>query len=277
MKRFFLLILFSALLLANQYDYLLFSNNFQDVKRGLQLGANVNARLRGSTPLYDAARKNNAQAVYLLINYHANVNAICHGETALHKVVQFNNIRLTEALLKAGARVNVKDSIRGNTPLQYAAMKNNIDILRLLIKAGADMNIPNNSGDTPARYILSRILIPALRVDNSHLAIASSAFTLSSGAAGVSATNLTNSFITITNVALYINGELITEMPINKTLAPRSSSGIASLNIPRDAYRSVSISSSGVMNIQYGFAIQYNINNSQQTLYKTSKTTTRAW
>lgn len=103
MRKTFFILLLSSMVLANRYDYLLFSNNYADVRKGVDLGANVNCTLRGSTPLYDASRKNNVEILYLLINRGANLNAISHGETALHKVVQFGNYRFTEALLKAGS------------------------------------------------------------------------------------------------------------------------------------------------------------------------------
>ncbi|MCE3039813.1 ankyrin repeat domain-containing protein [Helicobacter anatolicus] len=272
-----ILFLFSTFVFANQYDYLLFSNNVQEVKRGLQRGANVNAMLRGNTPLYDAARRNNMQAVYLLINYRANVNTICHGETALHKVVQYGNLRIADALLRAGAKVNARDQIRGNTALHYAVAKNDINMIRLLVKEGADLNAPNNIGDTPAKYILSKIQIPSVKVDNKHLVIASTAFSVSNGAVGVSASNLTESFITITSVALYINGNLITESSVNKTIAPRSSQGLVSLTIPRETYQNIQLSRNGNASIQYGFAVEYLIDNSRKTLYKVTKNNTRAW
>lgn len=277
MKKFCFFIVFSTLLLANRYDYLLFSNNLQDVKRGLELGANVNAMLRGSTPIYDAARKNNMQALYLLINYRANVNTFCHGETALHKVVQFSNLRMADALINAGAKINARDNIRGNTPLHYAVAKNDINMIRLLVKNGANLNATNNIGDTPSKYILSKVQIPAVKVDNKHLVIASSAFSVGSGAVGVSATNLTDSFVTITNIALYINGELITETSLNKSLPPHSSYGLTSLNIPKDTYKSISLSKNGSATVKYGFAIEYTIDDSRKTLYKVTTNNARAW
>ncbi len=73
---------------ANErYNHLLFSNNYTEVRKGINLGADIEARLRGSTPLHDAARKGNMEILYLLIERGADVNAVCHGETPLLKVV----------------------------------------------------------------------------------------------------------------------------------------------------------------------------------------------
>lgn len=277
MKKIFLIFLLPYLLLANKYDYLLFSNNYTDVRKGIDLGANVNAILRGSTPIYDASRKNNTEILYLLINRGADVNKVCHGETPLHKVVQFGNYRFAQALLKAGAKPNVKDSIRGNTPLHYAISRNDKAMITLLMNYGADMYIENNTGDTPARYIFSKVQIPAMRVENKELIIASSAFSIGQGAVGVSGNNPTDAFVTISKIALYVNGDLISEIEVNRSLAPRSSAGLGSLPITREAYKSVSLSKNGTANVKYGFAVKYSINGKSKTLYETTKTDIKVW
>lgn len=277
MKKTLYFLLFQYLLLANQYDYLLFSNNYRDVRKGIDLGADVNAVLRGSTPIYDASRKNNVEILYLLINRGADVNKVCHGETPLHKVVQFGNQKFAQALLKAGAKPNIKDSIRGNTPLHYAVGRNDKAMIALLMSYGADMYIENNMGDVPARFVFSKVQIPAMRVENKQITVASSAFSLSQGAVGVSVGNSTNTFITVVTVALYVNGNLISEIEVNKSLAPRSSSGVGSLPITREAYKSVPLSKDGSAKVKYGFAVKYTIDGSSKTLYETTKTNLKVW
>lgn len=262
---------------ANKYDYLLFSNNYTDVRKGVDLGADVNSRLRGSTPLYDASRKNNMDILYLLIHRGADVNAISHGETALHKVVQFGNLKFAQALLKAGADPDIKDTIRGNTPLHYAVSRQDSNMIALLMKYGADMYIQNNNGDTPARYILSRVSVPTIQLADKNIALTSSPFRVSQGSVGFSIANLTPEFITITYAALYINGDLISESNFNRTLPPNASANIGSLPITKDAYKSISISRSGIAKIKYGFAIEYTINGSNKSMYKTTRTDIQVW
>lgn len=262
---------------ANKYDYLLFSNNYTDVRKGVDLGADVNSRLRGSTPLYDASRKNNMDILYLLIHRGADVNAISHGETALHKVVQFGNLKFAQALLKAGADPDIKDSIRGNTPLHYAVSRQDSNMIALLMKYGADMYIENNNGDTPARYILSRVSVPTIQLADKNIALTSSPFRVSQGSVGFNIANLTPEFVTITYVALYINGDLISESNFNRTLPPNASANIGSLPITKDAYKSISISRSGIAKIKYGFAVEYTINGSNKSMYKTTRTDIQVW
>ncbi|MDO7252541.1 ankyrin repeat domain-containing protein [Helicobacter cappadocius] len=262
---------------ANKYDYLLFSNNYKDVRKGIDLGADVNSRLRGSTPLYDASRKNNMDILYLLINRGADVNAISHGETALHKVVQFGNLKFAQVLLKEGADPNIKDSIRGNTPLHYAVSRQDNNMIALLMKYGGDMYIENNNGDTPARYILSRVSVPAVRLGDKNILLTSSAFRVSQGSVGFSIANLTPDFVTITYAALYIDGDLVSESQFNRTLPPNASANIGSLPISKDAYKSISISRSGMAKIKYGFAVEYTINGSNKSMYKTTRIDVQVW
>lgn len=262
---------------ANRYDYLLFSNTYTDVRKGVDLGADVNGRLRGSTPLYDASRKNNMEILYLLLRRGADVNAISHGETALHKVVQFNNLKFAQVLLKAGAKPNIQDEIRGNTPLHYATNARNSAMISLLMSYGADMEIANNTGDTPARYILANVNVPSMMTENKHIRLVSSAFRVGGGSAGLSITNLTDEFITITYGALYMDGDLVSEQAFSKKVPPRSSVSLGSLPITADAYHGVSIRKNGIASVKYGFAIEYEIQGDVENLYKSAKTDVQVW
>ena len=97
----------------DRYNSMLFSNNYTEVRKGISLGADVEARLRGSTPLYDAARKGNIEIVGLLIERGADVNAVCHGETALLKVVALGDTRMAKELIRKGAEVRRRVRPRG--------------------------------------------------------------------------------------------------------------------------------------------------------------------
>lgn len=262
---------------ANRYDALLFSNSYTEVRKGIDLGADVNSRLRGSTPLYDASRKNNMDILYLLLRRGADVNAISHGETALHKVVQFNNYKFAQILLKAGANPNMQDSIRGNTALHYAVALKNSAMIALLMSYGGNMDIQNNQGDTPARYILANVNIPSMNIANSDISLTSSAFQVGSGSVNLVITNLTDSFITITYGALYMDGNLSSEKDFAKKIPPRSRVNIGTLPISKDAYQDVRIQKSGIAHIKYGFAIEYDIDGSGNTLYKSTKIDVKIW
>lgn len=262
---------------ANRYDYLLFSNTYADVRKGVDLGADVNARLRGSTPLYDASRKNNMEILYLLLRRGADANAISHGETALHKVVQFNNLKFAQALLKHYANPNIKDNIRGNTALHYATASRNSEMIALLMNYGANMYIQNNKGDTPAQYILANVNVPSMSMEDKHIRLVSSAFRVGSGSVSLTITNLTDEFVTITYGALYMDDNLVSDQSLGKKIPPRSSVAVGALPITGTAYESVRIKDGGIARVKYGFAIEYDVAGTDDRLYKSTKTEVRIW
>lgn len=262
---------------ANRYDYLLFSNSYSDVRKGVDLGANVNSRLRGSTPLYDASRKNNTDILYLLLKRGARVNAISHGETALHKVVQFNNYNFTQILLKAGANPNIRDSIRGNTALHYAVASRNSQMISLLLSYGADIKIQNNAGDTPARYVLSNVSVPSMQAQNKHILLTTTPFRVGSGSVGLNVQNLTDFFITITYGALYMKGNLISEQSFSRKIPPRSMVSIGSLPISQESYENVSVNRGGVASVKYGFGLEYEIEGRAGNFYQSAKAQMQVW
>lgn len=263
---------------ANErYNYLLFSNNYTEVRKGINLGADIEARLRGSTPLYDAARKGNMEILYLLIERGADVNAKSHGETPLLKVVAMNNLKFAKALIAKGAKVNIADEHLGNTPLHYAVMKKNPEMIKLLLASGADMYAENNKGDTPARYILASRSLEPVSIQNSDIILQASGFNLAQGNVGISIKNKSDQFVGVSYVALYINGNLISESEVNKKIPPRASASVASLKIPSDTYENIKFKKSGISNIQYGFAVEYEIGGKSESLYKKTTTDLELW
>ena len=74
------------------------------------------------------------------------------GWTPLHRAAAFNkNPAVTEALLQAGADVNVRDE-EGNPPLDVAAAvwwNTNPAAIEALLKAGANPMAENSEGWTP--------------------------------------------------------------------------------------------------------------------------------
>lgn len=75
---------------------------------------------------------------------HAGANFNIHGPSLL---CDWNNKLITMMLIKAGAKINMKD-ISGQTPLIKAANNGNRHIVNLLIEKGADINAQNFNGDT---------------------------------------------------------------------------------------------------------------------------------
>ena len=107
-----------------------------------------------SPPLVSAVRSGKAAAVNELLKYHPAVNAKGAGEDAITTLLtktldQSEDVQILQALIAAGANVNVRDDLYGQTPVFKASdPPNAVDLLRLLVKAGADVNARDESGCT---------------------------------------------------------------------------------------------------------------------------------
>ena len=89
--------------------------------------------------LIKAAKIGDINRTINLIKHGAKINATNkYGETALHWAVENGHTEIVEALVKAGAKVDVKYD--GVTALHIAAMNGRTKIVEALIKAGANVN-----------------------------------------------------------------------------------------------------------------------------------------
>ena len=66
----------------------------------------------------------------------------------LFQAVIDGNLDEVKRLIKAGADVNAKNTIRGDTALMIAAENGHTEVAAALIKAGADFNAKNTNGWT---------------------------------------------------------------------------------------------------------------------------------
>lgn len=100
------------------------------------------------SPLIDAVKKQDVQAVRAILKQRADLNAAeADGFTALHWAAQRNNTQLVEILLAAGA--NAKANTRYNvTPLYLASLNGNAQMMERLLNAGADANGTAEDGQT---------------------------------------------------------------------------------------------------------------------------------
>lgn len=102
----------------------------------------------GTLPLIEAARKNNAKMIGLLLNYGADVLLKGrHGESLLPAAVGHGSDKVITVLVKAGADINAID---GNnfTSLHLAAMRGNISLIFRLIRLGADIDLKDSLNRT---------------------------------------------------------------------------------------------------------------------------------
>jgi ankyrin repeat protein len=107
------------------------------------------------SPLVEAVRRGDKQALQALLKRKADVNAPApDGATALHWAVYTEDAETTALLIRAGANVNVRNNY-GVSPLALASKQVNPHILDQLMKAGADPNDEINyinANETPLMH-----------------------------------------------------------------------------------------------------------------------------
>src|SRR5262245_18067518 len=125
----------------------------------------ASAAWAATSPMADAAEKQNRDAIRSLLRQKADVNAPqIDGTTALHWAVRLNDPATADLLIRAGAKVNAANR-DGATPLQLAALNGSAAMIEKLVKAGADPNAPlSSSGDTALMLAARTGTVDAIKV-----------------------------------------------------------------------------------------------------------------
>jgi ankyrin repeat protein len=101
------------------------------------------------TPLIDAVRNADADAVRALLTQRVDVNAAsADGTTALHWASYRDAVESADLLIRAGANVNAANDL-GATPLWMAGVNGSAAMVRRLLDAGANPNLALLLGETP--------------------------------------------------------------------------------------------------------------------------------
>lgn len=102
-----------------------------------------------ASPLADAVKRQDAQAVKALLKGKIDVNAADgEGMTALHWAAHRNDLDTVRLLLSAGAKATVANRY-GVTALHEAATLGNTAMVTALLRAGANVNAEYGDGETP--------------------------------------------------------------------------------------------------------------------------------
>jgi len=138
-------------------------NNMTIIRLLLQYGADINATNKyGWTALMMASRHGNIVAVQCLIDSSSynipvdiNFSSKQGGWTALILAARYNETNIAQALLSAGALINVQNNY-GDTALMWAARNNHLEMVRLLLQFNADESIKDNRGKDSIRWAQER-------------------------------------------------------------------------------------------------------------------------
>jgi ankyrin repeat protein len=116
------------------------------LKALLEAGANPNVQTsEGHTPLFFSTMNDDSDSVNALLSHGADKEA---GAPLIQAALN-HRLKAAEALLKAGAEVNVRSTDKGKTPLLFAAGKNDLEMATLLLAYKADPNLRDENGNTP--------------------------------------------------------------------------------------------------------------------------------
>ena len=103
----------------------------------------------GGTPLLEAAKNRDREALRSLLQKNAAANAAdADGSTALHWASHWDDAESADLLIRAGANVNAATDL-GVTPLWEASQNGSAAMIRKLLDAGANPNLALLAGETP--------------------------------------------------------------------------------------------------------------------------------
>jgi len=107
----------------------------------------------GASPLQEAAKARDGQALKLLIAKGLDVNSkAMNGGTALSEAIIQGNVENVKALLHAGASVELQATPLKVTPLMFAVIRGEVEVVRMVLDAGADVNAKDAVGSTPLMW-----------------------------------------------------------------------------------------------------------------------------
>ncbi len=122
-------------------------------RKGESAMQNVNVvNKNGHTPLMDAAKEGDVEAVKDLLHRGADVDAkSSKGKTALHYAAANGKVEAVNLLIASGADLNARDR-DWHTPLMLAAIYGCNHTVQALVNNGADVNAKTLAGTTAMIY-----------------------------------------------------------------------------------------------------------------------------
>ena len=139
--------------------------NVHKVVQLLSLGARVDMRYQGYTPLLAAADRGQTEVCQLLLEAGSDLEETepFTMSTALNKVASQDNQSLLKLLLSNKANFN-SSSINGFTPLHMASQEGHLASVVTLLQAGADQLLPKHDGFLPIHQAAQHNHVEVVRI-----------------------------------------------------------------------------------------------------------------
>ncbi|CAB1115549.1 unnamed protein product [Ectocarpus sp. CCAP 1310/34] len=111
----------------------------------------------GRTPLHLASGGNSCDIINTLLEGGANENSLSgDGEAPLHVAAACGSVAATQALLAAGASVDLPFDKDGSSPLSIAALNGHADVAKVLIRHEAGLGATDSEGSTALHQAASK-------------------------------------------------------------------------------------------------------------------------
>ena len=146
---------------ATALHWAVYAEDAEKTAQLIRAGANVNVRnTYGVSPLALAAKHANTNILAQLMKAGADPNDKIHfinaDETPLMQAARAGNIDAVNMLLLAGAQVNARESWNGQSAIQWAAAEGHGAVVEALIAGGADIRQRSNAGTTPFMFAVRK-------------------------------------------------------------------------------------------------------------------------
>ncbi len=141
------------------------NNQFKQVEKLLQKGADVNARAKhGYTALMFASEAGLLNIAELLLQKGADVDATYgNGSAALMIAAKYGQAQIIELLIKYKVDIHAK-KVDGLTPLMLAAIGSHADAAKVLLDAGVDPNAQECREQTALAYAAEKGSIDTIKI-----------------------------------------------------------------------------------------------------------------
>ena len=132
--------------------------NLPVMKKLLEAGAdpNISTEWR-DTPILNATRRGNFEAVELLIENNAHPHSYAYSETVLHISAYYGHTNIFERILQGNINVNLRD-LNGETALHLASRRGHANIVEILLRHNADPNIQRYYEDAATALHLATLM-----------------------------------------------------------------------------------------------------------------------